>query len=217
MNREELVELFLKSINHSIGNPFKERAKNWIAELLNEGISAEVIEEAIRNKPGKFMEYARAHSPKKSSNILKDGTFYFHPLLQIAPPPAVITINDDGTFSRKEEEFYLKIKNSFTFNDILEHFYKRFPKIERNEQRDLGAIEYLYYKIVEPMIKNTNDSTLNAVDLLLFTIDATRFLCEDLDEELKRILDLTMYMDKGLLIYQDKREGCILAGIDHVI
>jgi hypothetical protein len=52
---------------------------------------------------------------------------------------------------------------------------------------------------------------------MLFTIDSAASLSGDEDDKLHKILDLAEYLDDGLMLYRDKREGCILAGIDHVI
>jgi hypothetical protein len=200
------------------GRTYAVSVSKWIEDLLKEGISYEEIQEGIRSNPKDFRSSAREiHKNSSGNNLLKKGRFYYHPRLQVAPPPPVITINDDGTFSKKEQEFFLRIKDSFTSEDVLEYFYARFPYIDRSTKRDIGAIEYLYTKVATPIIDSQHDKDLNAIDLLMFTIDAASLLSQDTDEKLAKLLGLSDFINYGLEVYLDKRENCIQAGINHVI
>jgi hypothetical protein len=215
---EELTSLFFRV--KKISSPGQSNVKligRCIDELINESIPNEIIEEAIKTKPEDFRGKARELKKGSAQNVIKAGRFYYHPALQISPPPPVITINDDGTFSRKEQPFFLKVKDTFTFNDVLEYFYSRFPNIDRNIKRDIGAIEYLYTKTAVPLVNKQGHEDLDALDLLLFTIDTAFTLCQDMDDKLAKVLNLTDYMNNGLDVYLDKRENCILAGTNHVI
>lgn len=217
-NVEKLVEFFFKTIQRNPGKQWTRRITEIVTELIEEGISASAIEDAIIQDSGHFQKYAKEHKNKVVvGNILKDNKFYYHPILQIAPPPPVITVNPDGSFSKKQQEFFLKMRNCFTFDNALEYFYMRFPNIDRSQKRDVGALEYIYNKVITPALDNLKDQDLNAIDLLLFTIDSASSLSHDEDTKLTKLLNLTDYVSYGILVYQDKREGCLLAGINRVV
>lgn len=232
---EVLCNYFYEVTNReNPGKMLRKRITDVITKLLEEGTSAELIREAIINRPGKIPEYVKEHTvkqvkpePVKESKpepivnihpgILKRGEFYYHPQLQLIPPPPVITQNPDGTYTKKQQEFFLRIKSSYTLEDAVEYFYKRFPYMDRNQKRDVAAMDYLLTKVATPAVNNSGVEDMQAIDLLLFSIDAAWALASDKDEKLTKLLHVTDYMDEGLLIYYDKREGCIHAGINHVI
>jgi hypothetical protein len=215
---DELTALFFRVKRISApGQTYVKSVSRWVEELVKENIPSEVIEEAIKNRPEDFKTYARARQKESANNVLKAGRFYYHPFLQIAPPAPVIKINDDGSFSKKRQDFFLKIKSNFSYSNVLEYFYTRFPYIDRNVKRDIGAIDYLYTKVATPIVNSMDDKDLNAIDLLLFTIDTAAALCQDTDVRLTRLLSLSDYANDGLARYLDKRETSILAGVDHVV
>ena len=215
---EQLVSYFFQVVGKkNPGATYSNMVTTWIRDLLREGITQENIEYGMKINPRDFRTTARKIQKNSVGNLLRPGRFYYHPYLQVAPPPPLVSINDDGTFCKKDQCFFLKIKDRFTIENTLEYFYLRFPYIDRSLRRDIGAVEYLYNKAAIPTIDNHHDKDLNAIDLLMFTIDTSLALCHDEDRKLKKILELSNYMDDGLMVYLDKRENCILAGIDHVI
>lgn len=215
-----------------ISNPgvgYSRMISDIIRRGLGEGILPKDMEKIIRTNSSNAsnlkeavqarLEYIWANKPIRPLHrgLLKEDTFYYHPLLQEAPPAPVITINDDGTFSEENQNFFLKIKDRFTVEEALEYLYKRFPEIDRNEKRDLAAIRYLYDKAIVPAITTCGDDTLNPVDLLLFSMDYASFYLHDTDNILLNALDIQRYIRDGLLLYQDKKEGSILAGVNCVV
>lgn len=214
----ELVELHFSINPRTPSKDYKRMVHRKIEQFLKKGISYAELKDLIMRYPNDFRDVTRILEEGESKdNLLEKGKFYFHPHLQIVPPPPVVMANTDGTVTMIQEKFYLKIKRHFTFGDALQYFYERFPDIDRNERRDIAAIEYLYNKVVAPAVKSVNNERLSAVDLLLFTIDTARAICYEEDNKIQKLLDLAGYVKEALLVYQDKVEDCVHAGLDHPI
>jgi len=221
----DLVDLHFSLNRTAISKEYRKMVRRKIESFLKNGVTHRALSDLIMKYPNDFKKVMLSIESKDMNNrdnILSKGAFYYHPALQVVPPPPVITVNPDGTFLKEQEEFFLKIKSCFTLKDALDYFYLRFPIIDRNERRDLGAIKYLYEKVIIPVINKTKkkeaeNTEKQPIDLLLFTIDSAFFFCLNEDEELDKLLDLAHHVKNGLLIYQDKIEECILANINHTI
>lgn len=142
----------------------------------------------------------RKHNP---DNLLEAGRFYYHPALQIAPPPPVINVNPDGTFtaSYEEEEFYLEIKEEFTLEDLVKHFHKLIPttRKRKNIEADKGAFKFL--------LKSYD------LDVILYCIDEAR-VADDLPSTIFEIED---HVENAELILEDRKNTLFEVGLDHVI
>jgi hypothetical protein len=194
---------------------------NKIEDLLARGISEETIAECIERDAYSLDKLASNHArPKSSKNLIQPNQFYYHPALQVAPPPPVIKINDDGTFteSYSEEEFFLKIKECFTLQDAIEYLYSKsiISSIDKKE----APMKYVYENKIMPVANQWASAGLNALDLLLFTIDAAHnILAQDTSLQMKLengIFGLIDYIDHGLEIYKEKVNYCKLSDLTHV-
>ncbi|MEK1828902.1 hypothetical protein AAAC51_07075 [Priestia megaterium] len=102
-------------------------------------------------KPSNILEKHQISFVRKSyydpENLLTLGQFYYHPRLQVVPPPPVLDIKDDGTInsSYEEEPFYLEIVDKMTVQDLLDYFYYKanVKPQEAVKARDIGAFEHL--------------------------------------------------------------------------
>ena len=141
------------------------------------------------------------------NNLIEAGKFYYHPALQVAPPPPTVIQLDDGTFqsSYDVEEFFLEIKESFTYEDLVAYFYKVMGQSgEGFKVRDVGAFKH---------IMQSND-----LDIVLYTIDEARFLAEDLSKPIpKNPFDIRDYMDSGFDVLEERKNTCYREGLDRVI
>lgn len=188
-----------------------------IEKLLSQGISEDEIAEAIKKNPSNFISIIEEE--RRKDNLLSPNTFYYHPFLQIVPPPPTIQINKDGTFteSYSNEEFYLRIKEYFTIKNAIDYFFSKFTELPKRPKRDLGAMKFVYERHMIPTIEYYGSGDMNPVDLLLFTIDAARAYTYDLDIKLTNgILGLGDYVDDGLAIYQERINNCKLNDLTHV-
>lgn len=143
---------------------------------------------------------------KNPNNLLEVGAFYYHPALQIAPPPPVITILDDGTFksSYDTEEFFLEIKECFTLEDLVDYFYKIMGYNDGFKDRDIGAFKHI--------LKSYE------LDAVLYTIDESRFLAEDLSKPIpKNPFDMRDYMEEGIAVLEERKNICYMEGLNRVI
>jgi hypothetical protein len=221
----DLAELFTRELKWFVmaTESTTKRAEKTFRQMLSEGYSPEEIQSAIHT-------YKKAHPnkedlehlitveqifdgiPKKSvpKGLMRDGVFYFHPRLQVAPGAPVMTINEDGEFvSLDNDEFFLEIRPSFTMAELVDYFYKRTGTRNQNYKRDSRAFEYVLDQIII-------DEPLNALDLILFTIDAAVALAFDLDRPMPNALEIEDYLNDGLALYTEKYNYCKLEGLDHV-
>lgn len=141
------------------------------------------------------------------NNLLEPGMFYYHPILQVAPKPPVVKQRDDGSFytSYEEEEFFLEIKESFTFDDLVAYFYEVMElNGEGFKERDIGAFKH---------ILRSYD-----LDTVLYTIREARFLAEDLTKPIpKSPFDIRDYVDAGMAVLEERKNICYMEGLDRVI
>lgn len=149
----------------------------------------------------------RGEIKQDPNNLMRNGSFYYHPALQVSPPPPVIRQLDDGSFvsSYEEEEFFLEMKDSFTYEDLVNYFHSVMGiKGEGYLQRDIGAFRHLL---------KSHD-----LDTLLYTIDAARFYAEDYSKPLpKNPFDVGDYIDEGESIFEERKNTCYMEGLDRVI
>jgi hypothetical protein len=141
------------------------------------------------------------------NNLIQAGTFYYHPALQVAPPPPTVIQLDDGTFesSYETENFFLEIKESFTYDDLVDYFYKVMGNdMQGFKERDIGAFKHI--------LKSYD------LDLVLYTIDESRFQSVDLNKPIpKSPFDIRDYFEFGELVLEDRKNTCYMEGLDRVI
>lgn len=141
------------------------------------------------------------------TNLLLRGQFYYHPQLQIAPPPPVVKLLPDGTFAASYEEdpeFYLEIKEKYTVENLLDYFYQRTGINPKNRKRDRGSIEYLL-RIAD-------------LDLILYSIDEASVMYMDTNgKPPTNPLDIQDYFDAGEAVLEDRKNTLEMEGLNHVI
>lgn len=195
-----------------------------IEEVLAGGMSSETMEDYLKRYKEEheapeeaylfddilshFKVQARKRIVKRDpNNLLEPGKFYYHPALQVAPPPPVVFQLDDGTFqsSYETEEFFLEVKESFTFEDLTAYFYKVMGLDGQGfKERDMGAFKH---------IMKSYD-----VDTILYTIDAALFYAEDYCKSLpKNPFDIRDYIDEGQYNLEERKNTCYMEGLDRVI
>lgn len=142
-------------------------------------------------------------------NLLVRGKFYYHPQLQVTPPPPVIRFNPDGTFEASyetEPEFFLEIKDKYTADDLLDYYYKRTetksnPKFRK---RDRGAMDYIL--------------RLEELDVILYSIDEAAVMHMDVNGQAPRgPLDIQDYFHYGAALLEDRKNTLEMEGLNHVI
>jgi hypothetical protein len=221
-----LAKLYFEKIGEEKpSNNWKKTMVQKMEYLLDEyGATESLIQECIEENANGFEALVKKKhqggSPKPGKNLLKPGQFYYHPMLQEAPPAPTITINSDGSFTESyaSDEFYLKMKEYFDIGQAIEYLADKIKlrKYERNE----GQMRYVYENKIIPVAEELESAGINPVDLLLFTIDAAyNILTNDTSKELKLnsgIFGLSDYIDDGLEIYKDKINFCRLSDISHV-
>jgi hypothetical protein len=88
-----------------------------------------------------------------------------------------------------------KIKNQ---RATLQYFYKLNPTVIKSYNRDIGALRFIYKEMQDFCSFN---SKINALDLLLFTIDIATYLNA---EQIKDVLGINNYKNDGLSLYESK-------------
>lgn len=141
------------------------------------------------------------------TNLLVRGKFYYHPQLQIVPPPPVVKILNDGTFIASYEEdptFYLEMKEKYTLDDLLDYFYERTGIQSKNRKRDKGSMEYIL--------------RLNELDIVLYSIDESSVMYMDKNcRPPRNPLDLQDYFEDGEAILEDRKNTLEMEGLNYVI
>lgn len=228
---QELAELFFNELKWfaSAKDRYVRNAYETFSTMIERGLTPEEIKTKIYEYKAEHPteeELSKLYSaekifgdiPKqvkiirKDMGLMKDGIFYFHPRLQVAPSPPTIQITDDGEFisSYEHEEFFLKMIDCFTMEDLISYFHKKAGVTRSNFNRDVKGFEYFFKQV---MI----DNPLNPLDLVLFTIDAAVALAYDRDQPIPRVaIELVDYIDDGLVLYEEKYNYCKLVGLDHV-
>lgn len=148
----------------------------------------------------------------KDRGLIQEGMFYFHPKLQLAPPPPLMDIDIEGRFVQvnNNEPFFLEIVESYTMKDLVDYFYNKVKILKGNYKRDSRGFEYFFSQVII-------EKPLNALDLVLFTIDGAVALAHDKDRECPRsAVELLDYANEGHAIYREKFNYSKLMGIDHV-
>jgi hypothetical protein len=234
MNKaQELAEIFFNELKWfaSAKDRYTKNAYETFSKMIEKGVDPEEIR-------AKIYEYKAAHPTaeelsklysaekifnntphptktkgiKKDIGLMEDGKFYFHPRLQVAPKPPTIVLTEDGEFisSYDNEKFFLTMIDSFSMDDLMNYFYSKAGVVRSNYNRDAKGFEYFFKQV---MI----DDPLNALDLVLFTIDAAVALAYDKDQPMPKVaVELVEYIDDGLALYEEKYNYCKLVGLDHV-
>lgn len=141
------------------------------------------------------------------NNLIRPGRFYYHPKLQIAPPPPRIKVNVDGTFeaSYDNEEFFLEIKQSFTYKDLNRYFLDMMGRhSEEADDRFTGAFKHLLGR--------------EELDVIMYSIDASRFVSEDIGRPRpKQPFHIEDYIDYGKELLDERKNTFYMEGLSHVI
>lgn len=203
---------------------YKVSVMNNIEQVLAGGMKATELEllmdeyKSLHEKPEEaysiddILSFLQVNAKKKvvqrdPNNLIQAGKFYYHPALQVAPPPPMVIQLDDGTFqsSYETEEFFLEIKESFTYENLVEYFYRVMEHDGVSfKERDLGAFKH---------ILRSYD-----LDVVLYTIDEARFLAEDLTKPIPRSpFDIRDYFEEGMSVLEDRKNTCYMEGLDRVI
>lgn len=203
---------------------YKKEVMNDIGEILAGGsITAAQIsilfekekenpQKGLLYKPSNVLEQNQIKFIRKAyhdpDNLLIPGQFYFHPRLQLTPPPPMLQIADDGTVkaSYDEEPFYLEIIDKMTKKDIVDYFYNKsnVPPPEATLARDIGAIEH--------MLRFWD------ADFILYLIDEAFACSSDNGRAMPRNpLDIQAFDTEALAVYEARKNTCFEEGLDRVI
>lgn len=123
-------------------------------------------------------------------SLVKKRAFYLHRELRLISPPPIYDFKTDTLITSK---FYCEMKIRYTTNDVLQYFYNRIGKTNRQlveERADRRAIDYmmkLYKNIdyVEPL-----DIILTSIDRYLAKNPDCHKLIETTDDNIEIIKEL---------------------------
>jgi hypothetical protein len=219
------IKGFGKDSNGKVQAPeaYKINVMKNIEQLLAGGTSVKEIEtlmnryKAIHPSPQEaymiddILSYFKVKADKKEikrdpNNLLEPGKFYYHPALQVAPPPPTIMQRDDGTFysSYEDEEFYLEMKEVFTLSDLVDYFYKVMDIDADFRDRDMGAFKH--------MLKSYD------IDTVLYMINEARATCEDVGKPIPTTpFDIRDYAEDAIAVLEDRKNSAYMEGLDRVI
>ncbi|WP_257146728.1 hypothetical protein [Priestia megaterium] len=169
-------------------------------------------QKALFYKPCNILESHKIKFIRKPysdpDNLLVLGQFYFHPRLQVTPPPPMLQINDDGTInaSYEDEPFFLEIIDKITKKDLVEYFYSKMNAVPQPAtlNRDIGAFEH--------MLRFWD------VDFILYLIDEAFAVSFDNGRPMpKSPLDIQHFEEEALAVYEARKNTCYEEGLDRVL
>lgn len=199
---------------------WKTKVFKEIQDLLLTGASEKEIFQAIRQDPKNYLKALKRRN--KDQNLVQEGVFYYHPHLQVAPPPPLLKQNPETGILEEvyQGDFYLKMRHRFTCEDALDYFYKSFPSIKPNKDRYMGALKYIMEKEFNLVAKRENeshgDSELNGLDLFLYVVDEARALSFDNDAQVRDLMGVKAYMEEGLYLYRERIHYAKLNGLNRI-
>lgn len=140
-------------------------------------------------------------------NLLVRGNFYYHPQLQVTPPPPVIKMLPNGAFEasyEKDPTFYLEMKERYTIDDLLDYFYQRTGVESKNRKRHKGGMEYIL--------------RMEDIDLVLYSIDEAAVTYMDINAKPpSNPLDIQDYFTYAEAVLDDRKNTLETEGLNHVI
>lgn len=166
-----LVVYFLVSITESKGVPsFMERkfetAFEDIRSAIEDGWPLSHIQTCMAHfKETRYKEALNTYYVKdvlkhyeKPVNLIEPHVVYYHSELRDMSGATRMRRNPEtGLFERKTEPFQIKMKENYSYNDVVAYFEKKTGIVDKHKERSLGQVKYLLQH--------------NDIDELLFAID----------------------------------------------
>jgi hypothetical protein len=126
------------------------------------------------------------------NSLIKRNTYYYHNELHIISPAPYWDVLTDKIVSPK---FYLEMKIKYTINNLIDYFYKTFPKNMNlvDDKKDVGSMNYL-------LNKYRKITFIETIDFILYLIDEAKndeYVCND-------ILDVQRYEEKTFKYLENK-------------
>jgi hypothetical protein len=222
----EELKMFPRDSQNRVKAPdsYKNKIMNEIQEVIQGGTSEIKLEEMMNKYKEEHPEPSEVYSvqdilnylkikAKKITididpeNMLEQGKFYYHPELQVAPPPPTVVQLYDGTFesSYDNDEFFLEIREKYKLENLVEYFYNIMEITDSGmKERHKGAFKH---------ILKSND-----IDVILYTIDESRAMAEDVDKPRpKNPFDIIDYIDYGMEVFNERKNTCYMEGLNRVI
>lgn len=194
MNRKQLVELYLNSINKGSQSftPFTE-ASRVIDKCFADGWTYKQVKRAIETKHPKATSIRDILFPKE--NLVQNDQIFYHSELRIFPPMPKSRIDDEGNiiYINLDEEFSLEMTKTFCMYNLMKYYYSKFNIIPNTHEvkRDVGAMKYLL--------------KFQSVDQLLFLIDVSWSIIIDADSAMPLTpLDMQSYTREANWAYEEK-------------
>lgn len=172
-----------------------ERIKKNVNELREAGFSSREIIARINEAKklglsGDLIDLFTNEEKAEKTNLIKDGSTYYHNYLKVIPPAPRFYYDPDmeefvtefwnpekGRYTLEYYPTEITYKKKFTVIDLLEYFYSVHHITNSDRNRDIGAMNYLL--------------SIASLDEILFTIDYTE------SKKLRSAIQLQQYLDDG--------------------
>lgn len=201
----DFSKMYYENIGYCPTTEEEEKTDNFFSYLVDAGVNSNNIIKYIENKEYKeFLDNSDIVDDFYIDSLLKKGVTYYHNLLNTISPAPIYDIEHKSFITTK---YYREPKIVFTYNDVLNHFYKNHDKtLIYDTKRDMGSINYLItrYQSLEG---------IEAIDFILYLIDYSSSLMHYVGN----ILDITkieteVYEEvrKKISIMKDKKKDRIV-------
>lgn len=227
---DELEGFYFEHLDTKGGKGWATDVRRQLRDFLSEDYDPDLIKESIIESIGSPDNYrvilrnkkkeSGTESKGKTHELIQKDVFYFHPYLQVVPPPPILE-QDPKTGELRQTnqvDFYLKNKESFTLQDALDFFYEKFPDFRQYKDRDIAALKFMLERDFYPAAERANlhrkEAVINGLDLYLYTVIEARELIHENDGYLKSMFNITKYLEDGLYLYEERIHNAKLNGLD---
>lgn len=154
-----------------------------------------------------YYEYTYDHQDitPDPDNLITPGRFYYHPWLQVSPPPPRVKVHPDGTFEDIYEPFYLEIVDRVTPDDLVAYFYDLMDVDEplQDPKRHAGAFRSMVDQY--------------GLDLVMYMMGETQVQAIDAGE--RPPIDpwqIRTYLNESMERLEEKKNIAYMEGVHYV-
>lgn len=178
-----------------------------IREVLIHGVTYKDINTKIQICPCVDQDYKKYFRSIKatSTNLIDPQLFYYHNQLRVFPDAPVRTLNPNtGIIDKKEFEYFLEIKASYTVDDLIEYLGSKqsLANVASNRSKLIGGLKFLLTKY--------------DADFLLFLIDSLCISYDNQKRKAKNIFEIEDFIEEAKFNHNMKLSESAINGTNKI-
>lgn len=218
---DELFKLYIQCFyeGQPINDKIKLGAKTAIKQLTDgENIAPSVLKEIFARVytlplDKRYKDFLARKNKFIALNLIDYKEEYFHPYLFTVSKPKKY-FNDEDILVTEDYTMKKETKDRFSINHIINYLKLSFPNTYIDQTKDSKVVQHLLrIAIPERLTKikpNISVAELNrdALDILMFTIDACAITFNDEGKKLVNIISLSDFIETGMEM-RDSKINCL--------